>query len=149
MSRPRVFVQLCVVNMTTHQYGPHPTSNLLGVDYFRAYPPDTEFPRTIGRLDLFVRFLLRPPNATDPFEIAVHVHRLNPDGTDRQQVNNFRFPVQVGQDAVAHDHVFRLVNIQIPGEGQYAVRVCRWGRHSWKGEGWRVLATDYFLVIRS
>jgi hypothetical protein len=52
----RLRVQHCLVNQTTRQYGQNPTSDLLGVDYFHTVPPDTEFPRTVGKLELFVRF---------------------------------------------------------------------------------------------
>lgn len=149
MRRPRYRVQLCVLSSSASRYGPYPAYNLLGVEYFRSYLPDTEFPRTISQVSLFVRLFLEPPNPTDPFNVVIQVWRLKPDGADREQVNNFTFPVQVDRDAAAHSHAFRLRNVHIPGEGQYAVRVCRRRRRSWKGEVWRVLATDYFVVIRS
>lgn len=146
MSRSRLDVQLCVVNMTTRQYGPHPTSDLLGVDYLRTYPPDTEFPRTVDQLDVFVRFFVAEMN---PTRIAVRVWHLHPDGSRRERVNEHRFVVPFHPDEVFREHVFRLKNVRIPGEGTYAVQVCRRSRHNWKGFGLRVLGTDYFHVVRS
>lgn len=147
MSRPRLDVQLCAVNTTTHQYGPDPPSNnLLGVDFLRAVPPDTEFPRTLGRLDVFVRFFVAHLESTT---IAVRVWHLNPDGTDRERVNEYLFEVPFQPSEIFRDRVFRLVNVRLPGEGDYAVRVCRRARHKWKRDRWRVLATDYFRVVKS
>lgn len=149
MSRRRLDVQLCVANMTTKQYGPHPTSDLLGVDYLRSYLPDTEFPRTMSRLDVFARFFFDPPNPADPLAVAVRVWWLRADGRNRTLVNHFDFSVGVGPDATVHEQVFRLVNVNVPGEGVYAVRLCRPGRHRWKGRGWVARATDYYQVVRS
>ena len=146
MSRPRLNVQLCVVNATTHQYGPHPASNLLGVDFLREYSPDTEFPRTIGQFDVFVRFFV---SNLGPSEIAVRVWHLNADGTNKERVNSYLFNVPFQTGEVFRDRVFRLLNVHLPGEGDYAVRVCRKVRHRWKGERWRVMATDYFRVVKS
>lgn len=70
MSRPRPDVQLCVLCHTARRYGPHPTWDLLGVDYTHTVPPDAEFPRYLPRLDLFVRFLVANLGPTD---IAVRV----------------------------------------------------------------------------
>jgi len=146
MRRPRVTVQLCVVNKLTRQYGPEPDSDLLGVSFLRSYSPDTEFPRTVRRLDVFVRFFLSNAGST---RIAVRVWRLNSDGSNRERVNEYFFDVAFQRDEVFRDRVFRLINVRLPGEGDYAVRVCRQFRHKWRGERWRVLATDFFRVVKS
>ena len=52
----RLAVQQCVVCKTIRQFGPNPTTDLLGMDYFYTVPADTEFPQP-GNLELFVRFL--------------------------------------------------------------------------------------------
>src|SRR5713226_5071039 len=58
MSR-RVSVHHFVANETTRTYGPgNRTSDLLRVDYWHDVPADTEFPRTLLRMDLFTRFYL-------------------------------------------------------------------------------------------
>jgi hypothetical protein len=77
----RLRVQHCVVNMTTRQYGPHPTSDLLGVDYFHTVPADTEFPRTLSKLELFVRFIGTGGVAG---RIRVTVSHLDANGADHQ-----------------------------------------------------------------
>jgi hypothetical protein len=149
MGRPRLDVQHCVVNMTTRQYGPHPTSDLLGVDYFHTVPADTEFPRTVARLELFVRFFgagLRPT------QVRVTVSRLNPDGTDRDQCYDHTFPVCTTAlpGPVVIDRGYKLLNVQLPGEGEYAVRVLQAVKRRWEPRpGWRVLAAEYFWVERA
>lgn len=146
MARSRIDVQLCVVNKTTRQYGPDPESDLLGVNFLRSYPPDTEFPRVLKQVDVFVRFFVANAGLT---RIAVRVWRLNQDGSNRERVNEFLFDVRFAPVDVFRDRVFRLLNVRLPGEGDYAVRVCRRGRHKWKGDRWLVLATDYFRVEKS
>src|SRR5688500_15573374 len=78
MSR-RVRVHHFVANLTTRQYGPHPTSDLLGVDYIHDVPADAEFPRTILRMDLFTRFYLEQAR---PCEFFAQVWWIDhPSGT--------------------------------------------------------------------
>lgn len=112
----RLRVQHCVVNMTTRQYGPNPTSDLLGVDYFHTVPADTEFPRTLSKLELFVRFF---GNDGISGSVRVTVSRLAPDGTDRELVYRRSFDVTVAgvSGQVVLDRGFKLVNVLVPGEG--------------------------------
>lgn len=145
----RLRVQHCVVNMTTRQYGPNPTSDLLGVDYFHTVPADTEFPRTAGKLELFVRFF-----GTDGIagRVRIAVSHLNPDGTDRELVYRrlSDLPASGVRGLVVLDRGFKLVTILIPGEGTYAVRVTRRVRRPWEAKpGWRVLAADYLYIARA
>jgi hypothetical protein len=46
------------------------------------------------------------------------------------------------------EEVFRIANINLPGEGLYSVRVCKHVKHRWKGLRWRVMGSDYFRVVR-
>ena len=145
----RLRVQHCVVNATTRQYGPNPTSDLLGVDYFHTVPADTEFPRTVGKLELFVRFF-----GTDGISgrVRVTVSLLNPDGTDRELVYRRAFDLSTtaARGFVVLDKGFKLLNVLIPGEGTYAVRVTRRVRRPWEARrGWRVLAVDYLYIARA
>lgn len=149
MSRPRFSVLLCVVNQTTRQYGPYPTSDLLGVDYFYRVPANTEFPKWVPKLELFVRFV---GHDVTPATVSVAIVRLHPDGTDRDEVYRKRFAVpfsgQPGQ--VVLDLSYKLMNIVLPSDGVFAVRVLRRGKNRYTGDPvWRVLATDYFEVIKS
>lgn len=145
----RLRVRHCVVNRTTRQYGPNPTSDLLGVDYFHTVPADTEFPRSLGKLELFVRFF-----GTDGISgrVRVTVSHLKPDGTDRELVyrRQFDLPTSYARGLVVLDKGFKLINILIPGEGTYAVRITRRVRRPWEARsGWRVLATDYLYIARA
>jgi hypothetical protein len=138
-------MQLCVVNRATRQYGSHPTSDLLGVDYWYAVPPDTEFPWTIPRLDLFVRFLVA---GLGPTAISVRVFRLADDGGVLARMCEYQFTVPFDPADRVREQSFRLPNVPLTGEGLYAVRVGRPFRHRWKGPRWRPLGTDYFYVVR-
>lgn len=144
----RLAVQHCVVNTTTRQYGPHPTSDLLGGDYFHTVPADTEFPRA-AKVELFVRFFgLNLP----PVWVRVEVVYLNPDGTDRELVYRRRFDLPFTGEAgrVVMDRGFKLLNVRLPGEGEYAVRVLRRVRRRFAARAeWRVLAGEYFAVTRA
>jgi hypothetical protein len=145
----RLRVQHCVVNATTRQYGPSPTSDLLGVDYFHTVPADTEFPRAVGKLELFVRFF-----GTNGISgrVRVTVSLLNPDGTDRELVYRkvFNLPTSTASGLVVLDKGFKLLNMLIPAEGTYAVRVTRRVRRPWEvRRGWRILAVDYLYIARA
>src|SRR5690349_9309636 len=135
MSR-RVTVHPFVANLTTRQSGPHPTSDLLGVDYIYEVPADTEFPRWLVRVDLFTRFYLRRARPTQ-FLIRV-IWRDAP--TSRQpcarHYGPFAIPFQPAD--VVHDHAFRLVNVQLDGAGWYDVVLYR-RRHGPTGQRWKRL----------
>ena len=145
----RLRVQHCVVSATTRKYGPNSTSDLLGVDYFHTVPADTEFPRTLGKFELFVRFF-----GTDGTSgrVRITVSLLNPDGTDRDLVYRrvFDLPTSIARGLVVLDKGFKLINMLIPGEGTYAVRVTRRVRRPWEARrGWRILAVDYLYIARA
>jgi hypothetical protein len=145
MNRPRLDVQVCLLSRVTRQYGPHPTSDLLGVDYTYTVPGYLEFPRRIPMTDLFVRFAVAE---IGPTPIQIRVYRIDDDGSVMNRSSNFRFVVPFSPTDRVREHVFRLPNIRLPGTGLYAVKVGRVVRHRWRGLRWRTMATDYFLVER-
>ena len=145
----RLRVQQCVVNRATRQYGPNPTSDLLGVDYFHTVPADTEFPRTLGQLELFVRFFGDNGIAG---RVRATASRLYPDVSDRELIYRRLFEVSVPgvSGPVVLDRGFKLVNVLVPGEGTCAVRVARRVRRRWEARrAWRILATDYIHIARA
>jgi hypothetical protein len=138
----------CLVSRVIRQYGPNPTSDLLGVDYFVDVPADTEFPKRIGPLELFVRFV--GVNGIRG-RVRVVVSYLNPDGSDRQVMFRkvYPLPTVVAAGDVILARGFKLVDLDVPGEGTYAVRVARRVRRPWEAKaGRRVLGADYFQVRR-
>ena len=145
MSR-RVSVHHFVANMTTTQSGPHPTSNLLGVDYWYDVPADAEFPRRIGRMDLFTRFYL---TRARPVEFFVRVLWLDvPTGGPRiigrygPELMSFR------PDETVRDHVFKAVNLQVEGPGLHRILLLRERPANWRGRRFAVLAETHFFVRR-
>lgn len=142
----RLRVLHCLVNSTTRQYGSPPSSDLLGVNYFRTVPADTEFPRRYGPLEVFVRFSAARRIGG---RVRVVVSYLNPDGTDRQVIfrKAYTLPNLSDPAGVLLDQSFKLPNIDLPGEGVYVVRVVRRVRQGW-ASGRRVLGRDYFSITR-
>lgn len=144
----RLRVLRCLLCRVVRQYGPHPTSDLLGVDAFIDLPPDTEFPRRYGPLELFVR--LSGAGGIGG-QVRVLVSYLNPDGSDRQVIFRkvYALPTVVAAGDILLDRSFKLGDVFLPGEGTYVVRVIRRVRRPWEvSSGWRVLAADYFYVRR-
>ncbi len=145
----RLRVLNCMLAQTVRQYGPHPTSDLLGVDYFYDLPADTEFPRRLGPLELFVRFLVSGPLVG---RVRLSITRLHLDGTDRDRVywKMSDLPAVPNPGLVVIDHGFKLRNVVVPGEARYAVRVSRKVGRRWDGtRRWRILAADHLDVRRA
>ena len=135
----------CVLNTLTRRYGPTRTSDLLGVDYLYAVPPDTEFPKLVFKMDLFTRFFLA---GVGPTELAIRIARHDIDGSVLDVVNDYRFVVPFDPAMRVYDHVFRLTNIRLTGTGPYTIRIGRQVRHRWRGLRWRTLGTEFFEVTR-
>jgi hypothetical protein len=142
----RVRVHHFVASLTTRQYGPHPTSDLLHVDYTYDVPPDTEFPRRLGQIDLFTRFYLEQAGPTDFFVLVRWT-----DSPDEQRNRVGRYgPYTVAFDPpdIVRDHVFRLQNIQLPGVGRYAILLVIRRLPDWKGRKFGKLTETHFVVER-
>ncbi|MFO0847003.1 MAG: hypothetical protein U0871_00380 [Gemmataceae bacterium] len=144
MSRPRLLAHVVVVSADVSRWGG--TTTLIGVDYAHQLPADTEFPRTVRKLDVFTRFFVY---GGGPETVRVEVWWLSPDGTDRQLVHGYNHEVPFDPTESVRDWVFRLTNVRLPGEGRYAVRVCRLVRTRARGLHWRPLRADYFQVARA
>jgi hypothetical protein len=142
MSR-RVAVHHFVANLTTRQYGSHPTSDLLGVNYVHTVPADTEFPRWLPRVDLFARFYLRRAKPAEFLIRIVWSSAPTPLRPCERRYGPFTVPFQASE--VVHDHAFRLVNVRLDGLGWYAVILYR--RHRIAiGRRWvRLVETHWFV----
>jgi hypothetical protein len=145
MSR-KVHVHHFVANLTTRQYGRHPTSDLLGVDYTYDVPPDTEFPKEIGRIDLFTRFYLEQPTATTFFVLVRWMD--SPDGIPRRVARFGPYRVSFQPTDVVRDHIFRIPHFLVPGVGRYAILLVGKQAPDWKGRRFAKLTETHFLVER-
>lgn len=147
MSRLRI--QHCIISNITRQYGTHPTSDLLGVDYFHTVPAHKEFPYYVSGLELFVRFL---GTRRIRGRIRITVSQIDDEGFgDPLDLRSTLFAPTAHSDGVlVLDKGFKLINMMIPEEGTFAVRVHRRIRpHSWSPPEWRVLATEWICLSRS
>ena len=146
MARPRVAVQHMVACPLIRRYGNVPTSDLLGVAYTYTYTPDLEFPRHLAQLDLFARlFIFRPGQAT----FQVRVWRLGADDASQTRMGRFGpFRVDFEPGYAFLDQPFRLRHVRLEGVGRYAIRLCQLVKRRWRGEGYRVLATEFLQVMR-
>jgi hypothetical protein len=141
-----VRVHHVVASLTTRQYGPHPTSDLLHVDYTYDVPADTEFARRIGRIDLFTRFYLEQAGPTTFF---VLVRWTDSPDEQRKRVGRYGpYAASFQPTDIVRDLVFRVENIQLPGVGRYALLlICR-RPPDWKGRKLRKLTETHFCVER-
>lgn len=115
MSRPRLLAHVVVVSADVSRWGG--TTTLIGVDYVHQLPADTEFPRTVRKLDVFTRFFVY---GGGPETVRVEVWWLSPDGTDRQLIHGYNHEVPFDPTESVRDWVFRLTNVRLPGEGRSA-----------------------------
>ncbi len=147
MARPRVQVQHAVLCPIVRQYGSAPTSDLLGVCYTYTYAPDIEFPRHIPQVDLFTRFFVYSPGFEEYF---LRVWRLAADDAGQTRMGSFGpYPVRFTPGTVFVDRPFRMKNVRVEGVGRYAVRLCVKRNRRWRGVRYRILATEFFQVVRS
>ena len=144
----RLRVQHCILNDTTRQYGSHPTSDLLGVDYVHSLPADTEYPRFVPKLELFVRFVFQDRLCGT---VRITMTELDDDGDDIRRIyaRDFALPLIEDKGVLFIDRSFKLVNLMIPGDATYAIRVMRRSRQApWMKPYWKTLATEYVLFSR-
>ena len=142
-------IQHCILNSVTRQYGSRPTSDLLGVNYIRGVPVDTEFPKYSPRFEVFVRFFAFK---TRRRRIYVTITWLQPAGRNREVVYSqaFDLPPLGDTDGGYYDHSFKFVNVFIPGEGDYSIRFAQRVRRPWEVRARRKsLAIEYFRVQRA
>ena len=65
-------------------------------------------------------------------------------------IGKFLLPTVATPGLVVLDSGFKLINVLIPGEGTYAVRVTRRVRRPWEARpGWRILAAEYLHIARA
>lgn len=143
MSR-RVRVHHFVANLTTRQYGSHPTSDLLGVDYWHEVPADTEFPRTIGRIDLFTRFYLVHAR---PVKFTVKIWwNDHPSGTPEPTGSYGPFLVNFHPGTWVQDAALHLHMVRVQGAGRHSIELLRKRRRGWQaGELASVARTDFYV----
>jgi hypothetical protein len=140
-------IQHCIANSVTRQYGPHPSSDLPGVDFIRTVPANTEFPKDLPQLELFVRcFAHRIRRCCLFFTITL----LDPNGKDQQIVHRSdTLLTNLGMTVEeCIDRGFKLRGIYLPREGLYCIRVWRRVRTDWSS-GSQVLAKEFFQIVRA
>jgi len=146
MTRPKVRVQYMVASHTVRQYGTNPTSDLLGVAYRIVYPPDTEFPVTVGQIDLFTRFYIRTAASDDFF---VRLWSVGTDGLPEGLIDTFGpYHVDFPSDRTVLDRSFRVKYMTVARPGRYALCLSRRRNSNWRGDRWAVLATEYIAIER-
>lgn len=146
MSR-RVRVHHFVANETTRTYGHgNRTSDLLRVNYWHEVPADTEFPRTLLRMDLFTRFYLHRANPCDFFLQVVWLD--HPSGTQELLGHYGPFSVNFRRDETVRDVTFNLHLIRLQGVGRHRVELLRESKRGWQAGTLVAMAETYFLVER-
>ncbi len=163
MSQPRIEVQHWLLARTVRAYGASITeSDLLGVAFEYAVPPDTEFPSRRGPVVAFLRVTARSAGVV---EFLAQVHHERRPGV-WQPVNRFAdrgrpLVLPVGRTVVLSESI-RLPHVRLEGTGVYAVTIyfrpdgpddpppgadpTPWDPDE---PGWVFGAVDYFRVVKS
>jgi hypothetical protein len=140
-----VTVQHLVLNRLTRRYGLQQTSDLLGVEYTIEVPPDTEFPKSFARFDVFARLFVASGRAV---RLRLRVYWI--DGP-RGQVQRVHLTpsatISVTPDT-ACDCVLRLANLLLPGAGRYVIELRVRRRRPQELPSWQTLRREYFRVER-
>jgi hypothetical protein len=139
-----IAVQHCILATVTKRHGTRPVFDLLEVAYEYTVPADTEFPKFVSKLDLFLRVLAR---SAGPTQLRIRVYRRR-RRRQWERVNDFFSPNRVlsfprNRTVVLSDS-FRLPNVKLTGTGLYAVRVFFRPPRS----RWQLGAAEYFRVVR-
>lgn len=166
MSQPGIQVQHWALTTLARSYGGREAFDLFEVAYELTVPADTEFPRTIPRLDMFLRVF-----ATDagPTRLRVRVYheprpgrwQLRSEYGDPRHVMALPDPGEV-----VHSRSFRMPNVSLGGVGLHAVALFTrpvgdepdgddppaWNVDAtpWDPDeyGWEFAAVEYFYVVR-
>lgn len=163
---PAVRVQHWALATLIRRHGTREVFDLLEVGYELVVPPDTEFPRTIYRLDMFLRVFATDAGPTR-FRVRVH-HEARPG---RWQLrNDFDDPRQVldlpAVGPIVHSRSVRLPNVMLGGTGTHAISLYlrpdddpaaddEWAPWNpdplpWDPDedGWRYAAVEFLYVVR-
>lgn len=163
---PAVRVQHWALATVIRRHGFQEVFDLLEVRYELVVPPDTEFPRLIHRLDMFLRVFATDAGPTR-FRVLVH-HEVRPG---RWQLrNDFDDPRHVldlpAAGTVVHSRSVRLPNVMLGGIGTHAISLYlrpdddpaaddEWPPWNpdplpWDPDedGWRFAAVEFLYVVR-
>lgn len=146
MSR-RVSVHHFVLTEVTKPHSPSwRVSDLFGVSHWRDVPPDTEFPRTIARMQLFTRFYLQRAR---PTEFWLRVAWFRRHGEEPAELDTFGpYVVPFARDAVARDYSFNLHYVRLQGVGLHRIELLREPRIGSISVDFVPIARTYFIVER-
>lgn len=113
--------------------------NLLRVGHTHLFGADTEFPATLPRVDMFVRFV----NGTRTSEFEIRLWWLDAPGRPQRIETYGPFRVVFRPDEPLRDWVFRLLHLPLTGLGRYRIDL-----RAVKPRRQKSLATEYFYVVR-
>lgn len=121
--QPRVEVQHWVRAILIQQPSARLEFNLFEVAIDYTVPADTEFPRIVTRLDMFLRVVSR---RAGPTRVRIRVHHENRPGRWdlRYDVERVQNRLLLPSDRVVfHDRPFCLAHVSLGGTGLYAVSI--------------------------
>jgi hypothetical protein len=104
-----------------------PELDLFGVDLRIVVPADTEFPRTLTRLDVFSRTII---HAAGPAKLRIRVKWI--DGPHPRRGHGV-YAFQKDFSEGVQDVTFPLLNLRLPGAGWYKLILSQWKAMGWRG----------------
>ena len=155
-------VQHRVLSRLVRQHGTRQVFDLHEVAFEVDVPAEFEFPRTLSRLDMFLRVAAADAG---PTRVRIRVHHEQPRGRWklRHDLQDARYVIPFPMSArVVHDQPFRLSGVRLEGPGMHAVTVYfrpesddaadGWNPNTtpWDPDeaGWEFGAVEYFRVVR-
>jgi hypothetical protein len=130
---------LCLESQIVPPAAPNNFYNLLRVGHWHTAPAGTEFPWSVVRLDLFVRFV----NGIGVGEFEVRVDWLDAAEGLREMQTYGPYRVAFRRGQLVRDTVFRCSGVPMDGPGRYRFTlVDLTSRRS------RRLAAEYITVVR-
>lgn len=145
MARAKVTVAFSALASVVRQYGPGPMSDLLGVEFCRTVPADTEFPKQIASMDLFVRFFVVTPGDA---KFRVEIWQLSRTFEAVALVERYAFTRSFLPGQRSSDVSFRLPHAEFPNAGDYSVVLKQRVRSGWRGKAWRTMSQTFMELRR-
>jgi hypothetical protein len=146
MSRRVRIHHFVMANLVRPETNAWRASDLFHVSYWVGVSPDTEFPHTVPRMQLFARFYL---DGARPMNFRVRVTwEEHPSGVPELLGDFGPYHEPFTRHPSVHDRSFTLHNLQLHGVGLHTIELLRERSSGWDAGEWIVIKETHFVVER-